>query len=386
MEKKVSGKAVIKAGDSLVSDDIFLPEHDEEFRAAMSVLSYWRFLHEEPMNKAHDLLERICLKADKDVILAKRLKRHVSIVGKLRRFQEQNMKLKNMQDIGGCRAILKSEKKLRKVLRELKQQSAFRGSNGVFRVKDYINSPKTDGYRGVHIIGKFSDKDGGIRNIEVQLRTQIQHYWATALEIIDIFTGQALKSNQGEIKWEAFFIRISELFALMENIHMFDSLPFEEKLRTFRSLYLNNRRIQQSCDQAQELELLLNVSRKLDAYSGSLQVIDERLDELSNYDGYILIIIDLITLTLSTEMFSQSDSEKAEQRFIAKETESANNSNMVVSLVSAKSLGGIKAAYPNYFADSTEFMNLLNVITAMDLSGLKMDYLLSKMASKLAIP
>ena len=66
---------------------------------------------------------------------------------------------------------------------------------------DYIDNPKVDGYRGYHLIGAFPDKDGDRRLIEIQVRTSIQHDWATALEIVDLFTGQALKSNQGK-KWK----------------------------------------------------------------------------------------------------------------------------------------------------------------------------------------
>ena len=47
----------------------------------------------------------------KNAFFAKRLKRSNSIIAKLERFDD--MRLKTMQDIGGCRAILVNEKKLR---------------------------------------------------------------------------------------------------------------------------------------------------------------------------------------------------------------------------------------------------------------------------------
>ena len=152
MSKRYSGKQVIRAGEMFLDDKIFDAEKDDQFQHAMEVLSYWRFSHEEPLNKAHLLVRSATNGVDKSAILAKRLKRHVSIVGKLRRFKSENMKLKNMQDIGGCRAILKNEKKLRQALRDLKRKSQFKNSNGEVKIKDYISTPKIDGYRGVHIL------------------------------------------------------------------------------------------------------------------------------------------------------------------------------------------------------------------------------------------
>lgn len=39
-----------------------------------------------------------------------------------------------------------------------------------------------------------------------------------------------------------------------------------------------------------------------------------------------------------------------------------SGSRTVIALVSSAAVGGIREAYPNYFADSTEFPELLNII------------------------
>ncbi len=70
------------------------------------------------------------------------------------------MKLRNMQDIGGCRAIVASIKKLRKVEREHKKRPEFKFRNKQLKIKDLVDSPKEDGYRSVHLIGKFKDAIG----------------------------------------------------------------------------------------------------------------------------------------------------------------------------------------------------------------------------------
>ena len=52
-------------------------------------------------------------------------------------------------------------------------------------VDDYITTPKDSGYRGVHLIYRYySDKNetfNGLK-IEVQIRTALQHAWATAVD------------------------------------------------------------------------------------------------------------------------------------------------------------------------------------------------------------
>lgn len=131
MQYIYSGKQVVKAGEMLIRDDIF--QHDDLFNNAFEILSYWRFSHEKALENAISLLQDVASKNDKSAYFAKRLKRYVSIVLKLRRFPD--MKLKNMQDIGGCRAVVSNTKKLKKIVRELKKYPEFRNGNGKIRYK-----------------------------------------------------------------------------------------------------------------------------------------------------------------------------------------------------------------------------------------------------------
>ena len=69
--------------------------------------------------------------------------------------------------------------------------------------------PKKDGYRSLHIIYEYkSDKCktdyNGLR-VEVQIRSRLQHLWATAVETVDFFTRQAIKFNEGIPDWADFF-------------------------------------------------------------------------------------------------------------------------------------------------------------------------------------
>jgi putative GTP pyrophosphokinase len=63
---------------------------------------------------------------------------------------------------------------------------------------DYIAAPKETGYRSVHLIFKYRSQSSkhrawnGLR-VEIQLRSRLQHAWATAVETVDTFTRQTLR-------------------------------------------------------------------------------------------------------------------------------------------------------------------------------------------------
>lgn len=363
MNKKYTGKQVIKAGEMFLDDNI--ERFEEKFELAMDTLSYWRFSHEVPLGEAFKMLQVTTLKIDNSAIFAKRLKRYASIVCKLRRFRQ--MKLKNMQDIGGCRAIISNPKLLTKVVRELRKRPEFKNSQGIIRFRNYIENPKEDGYRGYHLIGQFKDEYGEKKDIEIQLRTNLQHDWATALEIVDLFTGQALKSNQGYKDWKMFFSSVSEQFALMENdVHGFHKLDLQNKYNKYLNKLSGNINAIQSCKDTQKFSRLLNVVNVFNAFAHSLKIVDGKLGKKSE-DGYVLIEVDTAESTVRTNFFKQEQNKEAEEMYIEAEKQSAGKDNIVAALVSTTAVGDIKAVYPNYFADSTEFLKHLQLVTSVPL-------------------
>ena len=61
-------------------------------------------------------------------------------------------------------------------------------------------------------------------------------------------------------------------------------------------------------------------------------------------------------------MYENKDSVAAEKANLELEKQTIDDPRTVVALVSSAAVGGIKAAYPNYFADSTEFLKLLYIV------------------------
>jgi len=358
-----SGKEIIRAGERLLDADLMTMD-PPGYSAAMDVLSYWRFSHERPLEIAFNVLQDVARKKDKSTIFAKRLKRYVSIVTKLRRYEK--MKLKNMQDIGGCRVIVNNEKRLRQLVRELRKKPQFKGRDGKIRAKDYIGFPKADGYRGYHIIGNFGDSAIDQKSIEIQVRTSLQHDWATALEIVDLFTGQALKSNQGTTDWKVFFRSVSDQFAVMESIHLFDTLSKEKKYDAYRKVILSEPSHIEACRLTQQSCSKLNVIARLQAFAHSLKIINLRLSEIP-VSGYALVEVDTEKKQVRSTLYSEDLNSDAETRYIELEKNAALTPHRVIALVSTTAVGGIKEAYPNYFADSTDFVQHLFFITSIHL-------------------
>ena len=97
------------AGRSLVqifSNDDLSDFAWRDFERAMEIIDNWRACHGYPLNTFQINLRRAARRLDTTALIAQRTKRLSSIFSKLRRFP--NMKLSQMQDIGGCRAVVRS--------------------------------------------------------------------------------------------------------------------------------------------------------------------------------------------------------------------------------------------------------------------------------------
>ena len=210
-----SKASINRAGQALVQN----VGNVEELEAARDLANRWRACHAYPINTFQATL-RIKLKDyPGDPIVAQRLKRMPTLVDKLKRYPD--MQLTTMQDIGGVRAILNEVNDVYKLAGEYKNKSRFK--HELVKEYDYIANPRDeDGYRSLHLIYKYRNTQhpgyDGLR-LELQIRTRLQHTWATAVETMDTLLGQALKYRQGDQEWQDFFAITSSAFAYMEDCH-----------------------------------------------------------------------------------------------------------------------------------------------------------------------
>ncbi len=183
-------------------------EPDRSLIMAFAVLVEFRAAHQYSLTKANMGVRSVLATERCEVDVSQRLKRIVTIVDKLRR--EPTMQLANMQDIGGCRAILDNVADLRRVERRLRK------NRPPLRVADYIAAPKASGYRGVHVVVSYPDLAGVSRAIEVQLRTRVMHEWAFTVERLGGRLKADLKSNVGPEPVLDFLRAASEAMAIEE--------------------------------------------------------------------------------------------------------------------------------------------------------------------------
>ena len=184
----------------------------------------------------------------------------------------------------------------------------------------------------------------------------MQHDWATALEIVDLFTKQSLKSNNWDKKWTEFFINISKLFAHIETIHLFRINDLRSR-NEFKYWIENNKELKESFESVKSLSKKLDIIRKFEAFTLSTDFVTGKFKDKNSW--YILIEINLDKRALKAKSFSEKDLEKAENEYIDAEKKSVWENNLVIALVSTTHFWELRNAYPNYFADSTEFIKYL---------------------------
>lgn len=357
-----SKKEVVRAGEALINDSLI--NDDATFNHTMSVLTYWRNSHIVPLNLAHDLLNRFIHRIDKKAFVAKRLKRFDSIKKKLKRFDQ--MQLKNMQDIGGIRVVVSDLSKVHSIYKILVNEHCFYNGDKLIKMDNYIENPKDDGYRCLHIVGKFNNELDEERKIEFQIRTTLQHSWATALEIVDIFTGQNLKSNLGFLTYKNFFKDVSDQFQLMENLPGFQNNDRGIFLKEYLKKVLSDYTLTRQCiDITKILEMkmgLMSFEEQLKSYCKAAEDINQKLMSKNYKDGFVLIRLNVQNYKIEDEFFNRSEHDLASLRYSQYEKLLSNDKKWIITLLSTDAVGGLKEAYPNYFADSEIFLNYISYI------------------------
>lgn len=327
-----SKSEIVAAGKRIASRPAYGPETIEAFRIAHS----WRSAYAYPMHRMRLELAGIVRRGGGKGVTAGRLKRMQSIRRKL---LTQRRTLYQIQDIGGCRAILPSMDDVRRVY------SIYAGGDSrhtLNREDNYIEKPKKDGYRSRHLIFKmnFSDETSYNRQfIEVQLRTKLQHAWATAVETVGLARGENLKAGEGSPEWLRFFKLISAEFTREEGEPIGDHVPPNRDTRM--------RELRRLGDELKVLEVL-------EDYNQAIQYADFNFAQNSHYY--------LIQYNVGEGEVSVA----AYERFIVGTEAYADRENLNIGtnavLVEVDKVKDLRAAYPNYFMDVGFFQSKVKSI------------------------
>jgi hypothetical protein len=307
----------------------------------IEVMENWRASHAYILNTFQATLRN--RSRGSTAVVGTRLKRRATIENKVRRYPD--MQLARMHDIAGCRIIFETIDELlqfRNDLHGARFNHKRRGADNEERW-NYLVHPKSDGYRGIHEVYEYDVKSEGGKtwnglNIEIQFRTYAQHAWSTAVEVAGLLTLNKPKFGQGSSELLEQFKIASELIARKYEGGT-SCLPNEtsSELRRRFSICENSTRI---------IELFRRVNTKvvdIDFRKNNVLVFpyvraeDENASEL--------------------EIYSFDNVFRAIERY--NNLEEKWNDQADVVLVRADSFDNMKVTFRNYFADTADFVGMI---------------------------
>lgn len=172
-------QSAVNAPNVIEIPDSFL---DEAARFREMMMMYMCAIR-EVKTKLEVLNDDLAIKNQRNPIqmIKSRVKKPASIVEKLKRRGHPvsvNSIVEHLDDVAGVRVICSFVDDIYTIAEMLARQDDV----NVLMVKDYIRSPKVNGYRSYHMIIEipvfFSDRKQKIR-VEVQIRTIAMDFWAS---------------------------------------------------------------------------------------------------------------------------------------------------------------------------------------------------------------
>ena len=308
---------------------------------ARLVVGNWRSAHGYPLNALAMTLKNRAAEVAGSAEVAQRVKRLVSIEHKLLRRPHE--RVTQMQDIGGCRAVMPS----------MRDVDALAGiyrhrPSRVFRLHkedNWIDNPKSTGYRSLHLIYKYcstSKPEFENMRLEVQIRSQEQHVWATAVEAVALFTGHELKAGEGPDDWLRFFQLMAHVGAVTEGAAPVQGVP-----STNAVFY----------GELEHLWYALDVDTVLTGWASAFEYL--RDGRTARPDTFrFLLHLDAGHYRLHMYPFTRSEELDAAEALASLEAQYLDDPLNHVVLVTAGDIRAVEKSYPAFFADTTRFREM----------------------------
>ncbi len=360
MERLYSNGEVNRAG-KIVScpEESYRTLSEEVLSKAWKFFFHWRDIHGYPLASVTRTLKQRATNIDSGAIVAQRLKRSTSIISKLMRSEEEQerMALSRMQDIAGCRAVLSSIDQVYELKRYYERYAERYPDRGpeliATATKDYIWKTKPDtGYRGVHFVMKYrTEKESakhlsGLR-VEIQIRSRLQHAWAMAVETASAKTKQALKSGRGREPWRHFFRLMGTVIALKEDMPI---VPATDEADVYHQVRVLSRELK-------VISLFTGMQNALHVLGG--------VEHPESKDDFYLLELDSRNGSVRYDVFSPNEFAEAAGQYASLERRTENNEDIHVVLVNVGDFRSLRLAYPSYFLDATEFIELIREACGM---------------------
>lgn len=312
---------------------------NENIEESIKIIRNFRAAHLYPLTIIKNLLWKHAQKIKPDPIIARRLKRLPTIIDKLTRktldgVNNNSISIVRMQDIGGCRIIFENKDLL------LKFNQSLNNSRTVHKTKvinDYILNSKKTGYRGIHRIyhcySNLQQHDWKGFLVEVQLRTKLQHLWATTVEIVDLCEGKALKTNpfSSDIEWVEFFQIMSDFLANDDGF-----------------LFLKSEQMKSMKTRLEFLNFRLKAIDKLLSFNTVFS--NTNLIKDYNKNQYIVLAID----NFKKRIYCSSYSKKFDALAVYSKIE--DEKEHIGLFVEIDDIKNLQNAYPNYLIDTRLFV------------------------------
>ena len=332
-EMKYTRNQINKAGEALIGDDPFKRQQ------AVELVTDWRQSHLPVLRELNDeLTEFLTANGIPFEFSSHRIKRMQSIVEKLR--NNESMGLGGLQDIGGIRFVFPDSYTL-----ELAEAMLYGFNPKNFERKkeyDYVTSPKPSGYRSIHYVYKYvSEKPeyNGLQ-IELQIRTQLQHSWAMAVETASLISGTSLKASiQDGSVWRDFFKLVSAVFSKKEG------KPVLKEYADYND--------EQLCGEY----FLFAEDYKLVDTLRALRVAFGYDQHQRTGDCYCVLIINFVSRRVGFRYYDTAEEAMASDMFT--KMEQTITSDEAALMVSMEKIEELQKAYPSYFLDTGKFIEVL---------------------------
>jgi putative GTP pyrophosphokinase len=137
----------------------------------------------------------------------------------VRKLKRESIRLSQIQDIAGCRIIVQDVVEQNKTLEILR--GLFPDANPLDR-----RIHPSHGYRAIHLVPRVNG-----RPVEIQLRSELQHFWAEFSEVISDLSDPEIKYGGGPEEVREGLVEFSNAIERAEA----DELELDVTLRTVRS-------------------------------------------------------------------------------------------------------------------------------------------------------
>ena len=337
---KLSNSRIDKAGLALARgkfrDEIDYIELEEDF-------DKFRQAHLQPLSETTLEIQKLLLEYGSEYYIAQRLKRKPQIVRKLKRL---SVRLTQLQDIGGSRIIVPTNREVDALYNFLKEKSEHESGFAIKKITDYREKGRDDtGYRALHLI---MERDRVC--LELQIRSRIQHYWAESIERTSVIYGYHLKEQEGDRIVIEYFKKLSDVFYEIE----MGREPSTEQKITLDSLRERCEQIIKHSDKHKIFDSYVN--------EGIIKtLVEKEKNNPATLNNWILIFDWNEGSCVSWDVVAKKP-EDAVQAYVQYETQYPATAGFEVVLIGSSDIASVQKTHSHYFG----IENYQNILETLD--------------------